>query len=338
MNTFTEKSFGSAFGREARLFTVSDGDISASFTDLGAALVSLRFCGRETVLGYGSAEGYALGSSSLGATVGRYAGRIENARFTLGGREYRLPANDGPNHLHGCFAKRFFDVEASRDGLIFRLESPDGEDGFPGRLSLCVRAGLEGSSLRLAYEARTDSETVLNITNHSYFNLNGGGTVHGHRLRLFSDRFAEVREGLIPTGRLVPTSETVFDFTEERPLSGVLSSEEVKTTRGLDHSFYLPGEGLKRAAELYSPDTGVRMTVLTTQPTVHVYTAGFLDLDEAGLPVNGAPAARHGGVCLETQHFPNSPNIKEFPGTELGKGDVYSEETIFSFCQERTAT
>lgn len=329
MNTITETKFGTAFGREARLFVLSNGVLTAAFTDLGAALVSLKADGRETVLGYGDASGYERGSSSVGATVGRYAGRIGGAGFTLGGKEYRLEPNDGANHLHGTFAKRFFGAETDGDSLVFTLLSPEGEEGYPGELKLTVRASLEGNALTLAYSAETTRDTVLNITNHSYFNLNGGGSARGHRLRVFADEYAELGEGSIPTGRFINVKGTPLDFTEERGIEDALNAPGLAGTRGVDHSFILPGKGMKKAAELFSPESGLRLAVSTTQPTVHVYTSGFLAGDAAGMPLNGLPPVTHGAVCLETQHLPDSPNKPGFPTTALRKGERFGEVTEY---------
>ena len=330
----TETGFGRAFGREARLFTLSNGAIRASFTDLGAALVSLEAIdgeGRphETVLGYDSAEGYAAGTSSIGAEVGRYAGRIGGAGFELNGVRYELSKNDGPNHLHGGFGRRYYSADGDGDAIVFGLVSPDGDEGFPGELSLRVRASLVGNALRMEFTAETDRDTYLNITNHAYFNLNGGGTVDSHLLRVNAREYAELGEGFIPTGRILPVRGTLFDFTEARPLSCVLDRPELAATRGLDHSFMLPGSGMRTAAELYSPDSGIRLVCRTTQPTVHVYTAGYLDLDGAPCLRGGARALSRGGVCLETQHLPDSPNKPEFPSALLRAGERRTDITEF---------
>ncbi|MBQ1893248.1 MAG: galactose mutarotase [Clostridia bacterium] len=330
-----ETEFGCAFGRKARRFTLSSPDISVSVTDLGAAITGVTVPDRygspvNAVLGCPSAEGYAAGSSCLGATVGRYAGRISNARFTLDGREYRLVENDGPNHLHGVFPKRFFETEPIENGVRMSLMSPAGEDGFPGELALGVSYRLNGGVLSIEYEAETDSATVLNITNHSYFALDGTGSVKDHLIRVRSDRVLELGEGMIPTGRLVPVRGTALDLTEPKRIGDALASPELALTGGLDHSFPLGGGGeLTLAASLYSPLSGIGLRVSTTQPSVHVYTGNFVDRDAAGV------FGKYGGVCFETQHFPNSPNEPSFPATVLRKGERFRELTVLEFGTER---
>ena len=331
-----EEYFGSVNGRRARLFTLSNGVISASFTDFGASLVSLLApekdgCRTETVLGYDSAEGYSRGSCYLGATVGRFAGRIGGASFTLDGAEYRLPKNDGENHLHGGFSKRFFDAGIKGEELVFSLESPDGDEGYPGNLKLKVTVSLDGYSLVIRYEAETDKKTVVNFTNHAYFDLDPDKNgVLRHVLRLNSDSYAEADAALIPTGRILPVSGTPLDFTEGKVLEGILSDERFRSTRGLDHSFILKGKGLMKAAELIYPSTGLTLRLSTTQPVMHVYTGGFLDGDACPVLRGGVKQKRHLGVALETEHLPDSPNKPDFPDTTLVPGKRFSETTVYT--------
>lgn len=332
MAKILEKSFGYANGREARLFCLDSPCLSVSFTDFGATLADITVCDRHgkprsVVLGYADAAGYAEGSGSHGATVGRYAGRIGGAAFTLGGKEFRLSANDGKNHLHGGFFKRFYEVEKLPYGMRFNLVSPDGDEGFPGELRFSLKVSLLGNVLRLEYSAEADVDTVVNLTNHSYFNLNGNGAVLSHRLKLFADEYAETGAGLIPTGRLLPVYGTAYDFTEEKPISEVLAA----LPNGLDTSFILPGAGeMRNAAELYSEESGIRLLCRTTQPTVHIYTAGFA-ASPSDPPLKGDFPQRFGGVCFETQHLPDSPNKPCFPSTVLRKGETFRETTEFVF-------
>lgn len=327
--------FGSYSGQKASLFTVESGGLRASFTDLGAALCGLSVPAREPghncVLSYPDASFYGAGSSSLGATVGRYAGRIGGAAFTLFGHRYTLPANDGKNHLHGLFSKRLWGAQMLPCGVRFTLLSPAGEEGFPGALRVTADYEVTGSALRLTYRASSDAPTHLNLTNHAYFNLNGGGSVHSHTLRVFADAYAEVGPGLIPTGMLVPVRGGAFDLGSPRPLSDLISDPALASTRGLDHSFVLRGVPgvLRPAALLSSPETGLGLEVSTTQPTVHVYTAGFLGLDSAPVTSAFRGFIPHGGVCLETQHLPDSPNKPLFPSTLLMPGEEYCEVTEY---------
>lgn len=338
MTNIFEKSFGKVSGREARLFVLDSGSLRVGLTDFGcttAFIITGDRSGNEVnaVLGYGDARGYALGSSYVGAVVGRYAGRIGRARFTLNGRLYELERNDGENHLHGGFSKRFWDAEQVESGIRFTLVSPDMDEGFPGELRVSVTAEVIGGTLRFTYEAETESDTHINLTNHSYFNLNGGGSVNDHLLCVNANRFAQADPALIPTGEFRSVHGTPLDFTRERPLSAAIRSPFLRASRGLDHSFITDRPcgpyGLADAARVSSPASGITLTCRTTQPSVHIYTAGFVNKDAYGrFPVNGA-------VCLETQHLPDSPNKPEFPGTLLKKGDVFREITEYSFAAVR---
>ncbi|MBR6108813.1 MAG: galactose mutarotase [Clostridia bacterium] len=328
MTNIFEKPFGIAGGRAARLFMLESEDLSVGLTDLGCTLVFVRVkaAGVNAVLGYPDAGGYARGTSCVGASVGRYAGRIGNARFTLNGREYALERNDGENHLHGGFHKRFYDAEPIENGVRFSLTSPDMDEGFPGELRLTAEVTLNGSALRFVYGAESSADTYINITNHSYFNLDGGGDVKAHALRVNAEKYAELGPGMIPTGRLLPVSGTPLDFTEMRRIGDISAVDELSACGGLDHSFALENGGsLALCAEAFSPKTGVRLICRTTQPCVHVYTGNFINLDAAGsFPKNG-------GFCLETQHFPDSPNKPEFPPALLRAGERFRETTEYEF-------
>ena len=331
MTDVFEKSFGAVSGREAKLFVLDSGALSVGMLDYGCTLAFVRIPARDgetvnAVLGYPDAEGYSLGTSCIGATVGRFAGRIGGARFTLDGKEYLLERNDGENHLHGGFHKRFYDAVRIENGVRFTLVSPDMDEGFPGELAFTVSVTLEGSVLRFEYEAASSRDTVINITNHSYFNLEGGGDVRGHILRVNAESFAELGPGMIPTGRLLPVSGTALDFTSPRAIGDISSCEELSLPGGLDHSFALENGGaLAECARLYSEKTGVGLVCRTTQPCVHIYTGNFVQLDGA------AAFPKNGGVCLETQHFPDSPNRPEFPAAHLRAGERFREVTEYEF-------
>lgn len=341
MTTIKQEIFGQAFERDATRYTLSSGAVSVGVSDFGCCITDLcvrdRLGGmRNVVAGYASAEGYAAGSSCLGATVGRYAGRIGKARFCLDGREFTLEKNDGDNHLHGGFSKRFWHAEQRRGALELRLFSPDGDEGFPGGLFVCVTFELADNVLRITYEAEADADTVLNLTNHSYFNLNGGGDALSHLLCVNADEYAELGEGMIPTGRLLPTENTPLDFARWRLVGSALEDDSLLSTGGMDHSFALLNEGrLCEAARLFSPESGVGLICRTTQPTVHIYTGNYLHLDSAGFDRAGRPLVKHGGICLETQHFPDSPNRPEFPSAVLRAGERYAEVTEYEVWTER---
>ena len=335
MSVIETEGFGLANGRHATLYTLRSAEACVSLCDFGCTLTGFTVLSRsggpvDIVRSYPDAGCYEKGSSCLGATVGRYAGRLGGSVFSLDGKEFLLEKNDGDNHLHGGFGKRFWSVEQTGDALRFSLVSPDMDESFPGELRVSFTAELSGRRLRLTYEAVCDAPTVLNLTNHSYFNLNGCGDAQGHYLRVYSDEYAELGPGMIPTGRLLPVDGTPFDFTGERRIGDVVSDERLAHVGGLDHSFALPHDGeLIDAAEVFSPETGLRLICRTTQPSVHVYTANFLHLDSVGVDKNGEPLQRFGGVCLETQHFPDSPNKKEFPSTVLRPGERFREVTEY---------
>ncbi|WP_432130463.1 aldose epimerase family protein [Streptomyces tendae] len=276
----------------------------------------------DVVLGFADLDGYvAHPEPYFGALVGRYANRIAGGRFPLDGRTYALAPNEGPNTLHGGsrgFDKRVWDVSAVEEGVRLSRVSPHGEEGFPGRLEMSVTYTLDGSgALRIAYEAVTDAPTVLNPTNHSYFNLSGSGHAGGHELRLAASRITPVDAGLIPTGGLDDVTDTRFDFRRAR-----------KVGSGYDHNFVLD-KGVtgtaEEVAELYDPASGRVLTVATTEPGLQLYTADHL----------GEPFAPGDGIALETQHFPDSPNRPGFPSTVLRPGEVFRSETVYGFSVRR---
>ncbi|MFF0696345.1 aldose epimerase family protein [Streptomyces tendae] len=276
----------------------------------------------DVVLGFADLDGYvAHPEPYFGALVGRYANRIAGGRFPLDGRTYALAPNEGPNTLHGGsrgFDKRVWDVSAVEEGVRLSRVSPHGEEGFPGRLEMSVTYTLDGSgALRIVYEAVTDAPTVLNPTNHSYFNLSGSGHAGGHELRLAASRITPLDAGLIPTGGLDDVTDTRFDFRRAR-----------KVGSGYDHNFVLD-KGVtgtaEEVAELYDPASGRVLTVATTEPGLQLYTADHL----------GEPFAPGDGIALETQHFPDSPNRPGFPSTVLRPGEVFRSETVYGFSVRR---
>ncbi|MFI9172937.1 aldose epimerase family protein [Streptomyces lincolnensis] len=273
----------------------------------------------NVVLGFPDVDGYVQHPGPyLGALIGRYANRIAGGRFELDGRTYALAPNNAPNSLHGGehgFDKRVWDMEpAGEHGVRLGRVGAHGEEGFPGRLEVAVTYTLEESgALRIAYEAVTDAPTVVNLTNHSYFNLGGSGNAGGHELRIAASRFTPVDADLIPTGVLEEVAGSRFDFRKAREVGS-----------GYDHNFVLD-KGVTGApvevAELYDPASGRVLTVATTEPGLQLYTADHLD----------EPFAPGDGIALETQHFPDSPNRPEFPSTVLRPGEVYRSETVYGF-------
>ncbi|TDT41226.1 aldose 1-epimerase [Streptomyces sp. BK208] len=281
----------------------------------------------DVVLGFAGLDGYLTHPEPyLGALVGRYANRIAGGRFPLDGRTYALAPNEGANSLHGGergFDKHVWDVSPVGDGghgVRLSRVSPHGEEGFPGRLKMSATYTLEESgALRIAYEAVTDAPTVLNPTNHSYFNLSGSGHAGGHELRLAASRITPVDAGLIPSGDPQDVADTRFDFRRAR-----------KVGSGYDHNFVLDKgvtDAAEEVAELYDPASGRVLTVATTEPGLQLYTADHL----------GEPFAPGDGIALETQHFPDSPNRPDFPSTVLRPGEVFRSETVYAFSVRREA-
>ena len=284
------------------------------------------------VLGFDSPEPYLNGCPYFGATVGRYANRIAKGKFTLDGNEYTLPINNGPNSLHG--GKKGFDKvvwkteTVEENGVRGTYFSKDGEEGYPGNLHATVTISLnDQNELVLEYEATTDNPTILNLTNHSYFNLAGAGsgTVLDHVVTLHADKYTPVDDTLIPTGELAPVQGTPFDFTTPHAIGERIA----QTGAGYDHNFILnPSGKINDAAVVRDPSSGRVMEVLTTQPGIQMYTGNFLDGSIQG---NGGKYNKNGALCLETQHFPDSPNRPNFPSTVLRPGETYRQTTVYRF-------
>ncbi|MDH6215414.1 aldose epimerase family protein [Streptomyces pseudovenezuelae] len=311
-------------GTPVHRWTLERSGVRVRILSYGGIVQSVEVPDREgrtgnVVLGFADLDGYLTHPEPyLGALVGRYANRIAGGRFPLDGVTYALAQNTPPNSLHGGergFDKRVWDVTpVDGHGLRLSRVGPHGEEGFPGRVEVSATYTLDDSgALRIAYEAVTDAPTVVNLTNHSYWNLAGGGNAGGHELRLDASHYTPVDADLIPTGVLEEVAGTRFDFREAR-----------KVGAGYDHNFVLDG-GVTRAArevgELYDPASGRVLTVSTTEPGLQLYTADHLR----------EPFAPGDAIALETQHFPDSPNRPEFPSTVLRPGEVYRSETVYGF-------
>lgn len=323
---------------------------SVSVLDLAAALTRVRVpdaSGRlaNVVLAHGSVAEQERGDAYLGSVVGRVAGRIGGARATVGGRTHRLAANDGSNHLHGGpggFHRRVWTSRAERreDGaaeVTLGYVSPDGEEGYPGRLEVEVRyLWTADRRLGVRFRATTDAETLVNLTQHAHWNLTGEGrgTVDEHRLRIAADAFLPIDDGLLPTGSLAPVDGTPFDLRSPLRLGDVVRSDHVQVRRanGIDHSFVLgapAADGMRDAATLVDPESGRRLTVRTDQPGLQVYSGNVFD---GGIVGAGGRAYRQGdGIALETQRFPDAPSHRHFPSIVLAAGEVYRSETWFAF-------
>lgn len=341
--TVTRKAFGKIpDGTAVELFTLKNDKIEASITNLGATIVSLKVPDRagkmgDVVLGFDSPADYYAGKSYFGAVVGRYGNRIAKGRFSLDGHQYTLAKNDnGVNHLHGGakgFDKAVWMPRVDGDALELTYLSKDGEEGYPGNLKATVRYSLTDSGLRIDYSATTDKDTVANITNHSYFNLAGGGDILKHEIAIFASRFTPVDSTLIPTGELRQVAGTPFDFRTPHVIGSRINAkdEQLKFGKGYDQNWVLDhtGAGLTPAARVYDPSSGRVLEVLTTQPGLQFYTGNFLDGSAKGK--GGHAYQFRGALCLETQHFPDSPNHPNFPSTELKPGQTFHSATEFRF-------
>ena len=331
-------------GTKVEIFTLEEGSIKARVMTYGARLVSLEIPDRsgkiaDIVLGYESLDGYTADPKSyFGSIVGRYGNRIAHATFSLDGKRYDLPANDGVNTLHGGikgFDKLVWQGQEIPHGVELTLMSKDGDQGFPGTLTARVRYTLEAHALKIEYFATTDKDTVLNLTNHSYFNLagEGQGDILNHLMMIPADRYTPVDSGLIPTGELAPVAGTPLDFHKATAIGARIDdpNEQMRLGGGYDHNFVLNGKMgvLQEAARVVEPTSGRVLTVETTQPGVQFYSGNFLDGTLHGK--HGHIYAKHTGFCLETQHFPDSPNHPKFPTSELKPGETYHSVTIFRF-------
>jgi aldose 1-epimerase len=308
----------------------------------GATLISVRVPDRggrmdDVVLGFDRFDDYLTKARYFGSIVGRYGNRIGNARFSLDGRPIQLAANNGKNHLHGGvsgFDKRVWMAKplerSGASGVIFTYTSADGEEGYPGTLKATVTYTLtDRNELTLDYEATTDKPTVINLTNHSYFNLSGrgAGSILGHQLLINADRYTPTDSTQIPTGQIVPVAGTPFDFRKPAAIGARIDAdhEQLRYGDGYDHNFVLNGgRELHLAARVADPSSGRTLQVDTTEPGVQFYAGNKLDLARNGF-------ARRSAFCLETQHFPDSPNKPNFPSTVLRPGETYRSKTVFTF-------
>jgi aldose 1-epimerase len=350
MSEISEQRWGSLpSGESISLFTLRNAKgVEAAITNYGGRLVTLKTPDRagrseDIVLGFDTLEGYLGHNPYFGALVGRFANRIANGKFDLSGKTYTLLQNNGSNALHG--GARGFDKVAWKAALIsangdpaleLRYLSKDGEEGYPGNLDVEVTYSLgEDNTLRIDYAAATDCETVLNLTNHSYFNLAGHaqGNILDHQVILNADRFTPVGSDLIPTGDLRSVTGTPFDFSQPAAIGARIDAndEQIGFGNGYDHNFVLnrSGNGLSLAARVHDPHSGRIMEVLTTQPGMQFYTGNHIHGEIRGK--GGAAYGVRGGFCCETQRFPDSPNQPQFPSSALKPGERYRETTEFRF-------
>ena len=350
----TQAPFGTApDGKPVTLYTLTNtSGMEARIMTYGGVIVSLKVPDRtglidDVVLGYDSLDGYVKNSPYLGAIVGRYGNRIAKGRFTLDGKTYKLATNNGPNALHGGL--RGFDkvvwsaeplTEDSVVGLKLSYTSVDGEEGYPGTLQTTVTYRLTpANALSVAYHATTDKATPVNLTQHTYFNLAGAGrsTILDHVLMLTADRYTPVDSTLIPTGEIASVAGTPFDFRTPTPIGARIDQDnpQLKNGGGYDHNFARAVEGAEPSlvARVVEPGLGRVLTVTSTEPGVQFYTGNFLDGKIQGK--GGYMYLRRYGFCLETQHYPDSPNHVNFPSTILRPGEEYKSQTVFTFSVEK---
>ncbi|WP_433555146.1 aldose epimerase family protein [Pseudonocardia xinjiangensis] len=310
----------------------------------GARIVAVRAPDRhgqwgDIALGLADEHAYRRDRDYLGACVGRFANRIAGGRFTLDGTEYRIPLNEPATALHGGtggFESVPWERAEPRDGSVtLRRTSPDGENGFPGTLQVAVTYTVEGPRLRIEHEARTDAPTVVNLTNHAYWNLAGAGSVEDHEVTLAASQFLPVDEHLIPSGPPTPVADTPFDLRSSQRIGARLREghPQLRATRGYDHTYVIDGdpdaEGLRHAVRVVEPRSGRTLELRTDQPGVQFYTGNMLD---GSLVLRDGSAARQGDAfCLEPQAFPDSPNRPDFPSTVLRPGEVYRSRSALRF-------
>ena len=339
--------FGNVSGRAVEQVTLRNSSgVEVRAISYGAIITSILTPDRhgaiaDIVLGFDTLDGYLAGHPYFGAVAGRYCNRIAHGRFTIDGHEYRLAMNNGPHHLHGGirgFDKQIWTVESiGEDSVTFSYLSVDGEEGYPGTLDVTVTYALtDRDELVCDYRARADKATHVNLTQHSYFNLRGDGDVLDHHLTIDADRITEVDATLIPTGAMLDVAGTPFDFRRAAAIGARIEEPhpQLRIGHGYDHNWVLnrAGNALAHAARVVEPTSGRTLDVKTTEPGMQVYTGNFLDGSLRGK--GGRFYGPRSGFCLETQHYPDSPNRPEFPTTLIRPREIYRSQTIFVFsCQ-----
>jgi aldose 1-epimerase len=335
-------------GRDVHQYTLENrSGVTAQIINYGATVTSLKVPDRngkmeDVVLGYDSLQGYIDGTTYFGAIVGRYGNRIGKGRFQLDGKDYQLTVNDGENHLHGGktgFNKVLWDAKAgdsAEASLRLQYVSRDGEEGYPGTVTLKVTYTLtDKNELRIDYEGTTDKPTILNPTQHSYFNLSGSfdNTILAHLLMIESDGITPVDKGLIPTGQIENVANTPMDFRFPMAIGAHINdqNEQLAFGKGYDHNWVLKGSAgsVRKVAELYEAGSGRIMSIFTDQPGLQFYSGNFLDGSAKGK--NGVAYKQRSGLCLETQAFPDSPNKPQFPSVTLRPGQRYHQTTVYQF-------
>lgn len=330
-------------GKKARLYELkNENGMTVCISDYGASIVSVRMPGRDgrirdVVLGYDCARDYEAGGQSLGATVGRVANRIGGASFTLNGKTYTLARNDNGNNLHSgpdVYNHRFWEVtEADDTHIALHLFSPDKDQGYPGGLDITVTYSLTSeNALEIRYEAAADADTIVNLTNHSYFNLNGhdSGDILGQELWVDADAYTRADKEFIPTGEMVSVDGTPMDFRVKKPVGQEIGEdyEALNFAGGYDHNWVLKGEGFRKAGEFSCRESGITMNIFTDMPGMQVYSGNFLEAEHGK---NGAVYKKHQGICFETQYFPDAVNKDNFKSPVVRAGEKFASVTAYVF-------
>ena len=334
-----EKNF---FGKtqneqEVYKFTLKNkNDMSVDILNFGAIIQSIKFKKddklTDVVLGHNSIEEYELGTGSIGAFVGRYANRIKNAEFEIDGKKYTLSKNNGNNHLHGTYSKQVFDYEILNDKLKLIYISEDGEEGYPGELTINIFYSLSDlNELIIEYIATTSKDTILNFTNHSYFNLNGKGNIFNHKAKFEVLKYTEMNDENIPTGNILDVKGTVYDFLDEKEIGQDILNGKLKN--GYDDNLIINKNlnELKQFAKVIGDKTGIVLEVSTTEPAFQFYTAAHLSTTHKEYGKKNELYEPFSAFCIEAQHFPDSPHNDNFPTTLLKKDDKYVQTTIYKF-------
>ena len=338
--TFTVQEIGSVNGKAVQFYTISNSKgMEVTFSNFGATICSVKVPDRngtieEVVFGYDTLDGYKNDGMFFGMIVGRYANRIANSQFILNGTTYKLVPNDGENQLHGGpegFKTKVFDAKITGKTLVLTYKSPDGEMGYPGTLTAEVKYTLtENNEIDIQISAKTDKDTVVNLTNHSYWTLNGNGkgTVLNQQLTINADKFTPTNAQLIPTGDFTNVEGTPFDFKTPHAIGERINAnyEAIKFGGGYDHNFMLNGSGFRKVADLYNPANGRRLEIFTDQPAMQMYTFNGQTIPGGHGGVTYLP---NSGVAFETQFPPDGPNQPNFPSTVLKPGQTYKAHTIF---------
>ena len=326
-------------GKEITEFILDNGVIEAHILNYGCIIQSLFVADkdgvkRDVVLGYDKAISYETNGGYLGAFIGRVANRTKDSKFSLNGKSYKLFANDGKNSLHGGqsgFDRKLYDAEVVGESLVLTATSDDGEEGYPGNLSIKVTYSLKGGAITMEYECTCDKDTPISLTNHSYFNLSLEDTILNHNLTINSDYITSIDKNLIPTGELMLVEETPFDFRKGERVGEYIDfpHKQIKFGGGYDHNYVLKNYGIyEKVASLYAPDTAIKMDVLTDNLGMQFYSGNFLN-NETGK--GGRVHYKRAALCLETQSFPNAINQPSFPTSILRVGETFKRKTTYSF-------